>query len=116
MMQFNEQVTIKLISQLIKDISRVLQNLLKYFNGTAIFTFIILALSILSNILDLNLNHSDSIIPALFNGGSFLQIHLNFQMFLNNYGYILSNYTLPLQHQHLSHYFIVWYLFCLYSW
>ena len=116
MMQFNEQVTIRLISQLIKDISRVLQILLKYFNGTAISTFIILALLILSNILDLNLNYSDSIIPALFNGGLFLQIDLNLQMFLNNYDYTLSNYTLLLQHQHLSHYFIVWYLFRLYSW
>ena len=32
----------RLISQLIIDISRVLQKLLKYFNGTAISTFFVL--------------------------------------------------------------------------
>ena len=35
--QFADQVRIRLISQLINDISRVLQRLLKYFNGTLIF-------------------------------------------------------------------------------
>ena len=36
--QFSDQIRIRLISQLIKDNSRVLQTLLKYFNGTAIST------------------------------------------------------------------------------
>ena len=36
--QSSDQVTIILISQLINGISRVLQKLLKYFNGTAIST------------------------------------------------------------------------------
>ena len=33
--QFSEQVKMRLISQLINDISRVLQKLVKYFNGSA---------------------------------------------------------------------------------
>ena len=37
--QVDEHVNIKLTSQLIKDISRVLQKLLKYFNGTIISTY-----------------------------------------------------------------------------
>ena len=47
MTNFTDQVRIKLVSQLIKGSSRVLQKLLKYFNGTAIFVFIILALLVL---------------------------------------------------------------------
>ena len=67
--QFFDQVKIKLISQLIKVISRVLQKLLKYFNGTAIFAFIIPALLVLSKNFDLNVIDSDFVI-TLF--GSFL--------------------------------------------
>ena len=36
--QFPDQVKIRLISLLIKGILRILQNLLKYFNGTAVST------------------------------------------------------------------------------
>ena len=36
--QFADQVKIRLISQLINDISRFLQKLLKFFNGTIILT------------------------------------------------------------------------------
>ena len=68
--QFFDQVKIKLISQLIKVISRVLQKLFKYFNGTAIFAFIIPALLVLSKNFDLNVIDSDFVI-TLF--GSFLQ-------------------------------------------
>ena len=46
----------KLISQLIT--SSVTQKLLKYFNDTAIFAFIIPSLLVLSNSFDLNLNNS----------------------------------------------------------
>ena len=67
--QFFDQVKIKLISQLIKVISRVLQKLLKYFNGIAIFAFIIPALLVLSKNFDLNVIDSDFVI-TLF--GSFL--------------------------------------------
>ena len=38
MIQFDDQVSIRFTSQLIKDISRVFQKLLKYFNGIAIWT------------------------------------------------------------------------------
>ena len=55
--QFSDQVRIRLISQLSKGTSRVLQKLLKYFNGTAIFAFIILALLILSKDFYSNLNN-----------------------------------------------------------
>ena len=56
-----DQVRIELVSQLIKDISSVLQKLLKYFNGRGIFTFIIPALSVLSKKFDLDLNDSESV-------------------------------------------------------
>ena len=83
MTHFADQVTIKLISQLIKGISRFLQKLVKYFNGTAIFAFMIPALLVLSNNLDLNLNDSEFLQDFLAhlrkNGTNFL--------FLNNYCY-----------------------------
>ena len=56
-----DQVRIELVSQLIKDISSVLQKLLKYFNGRGIFTFIIPALLVLSKKFDLDLNDSESV-------------------------------------------------------
>ena len=60
--QFADQVTIRLISQLIKSISRVLQKLLNYFNGTANFSFIMRTLLVLSKKFNLYFNDSDSII------------------------------------------------------
>ena len=39
--QFANQVRVRLISQLIKGISRFLQTLFRYFNVTAIFVFIV---------------------------------------------------------------------------
>ena len=68
--QFADQVRIRLISQLIKGISRVLQKLLSYFNGTAIFAFILPALLVLFKNFDLNLNDLESVISLSF--GSFL--------------------------------------------
>ena len=50
------QVRIRLISQLINDISRVLQKLLKYFYGILILTLIVLSFSVLPAIFVLNLN------------------------------------------------------------
>ena len=51
------------ISELIYDISRVLQKLLKYFNGTAISTsFLLTAAGAFPVILILNLKHSDGVI------------------------------------------------------
>ena len=55
-----DQVKIRLISQLIKRISRVLQKLLKYCSGTAILTsFVLPAAEDFRGILILNLNDSE---------------------------------------------------------
>ena len=43
MTQVDDHVRIRLISQLIKDISRMLQKLLKYFNGATILTSFVLS-------------------------------------------------------------------------
>ena len=52
----------RLISQLIKGISRELQELPKYFNGAAILAIFVLPLSgVLPAMLVLNLNHSGSV-------------------------------------------------------
>ena len=64
--QFSNQVKIRLISQSAKGISIVLQKWLRYFNGTAIFAFIISALLVFSNNFDLDSNDSDSVILLSF--------------------------------------------------
>ena len=51
---FSDQVRMRLILQLIKGVSRVIQNLLKYLNGTAIFAFIISPLLVFSENFNLN--------------------------------------------------------------
>ena len=79
--QSGDQVKIKLNSQLIKGILRVLQKLLKYFNGTIISTLSILPLSlVLRAIFVLKLNESvtlsplkSTILPLLFTAGISLQ-------------------------------------------
>ena len=54
-------VKIRLTSQLIKGISRVLQKLIKYFNGTIISTsFVLPASGVFPIILILDLNNSES--------------------------------------------------------
>ena len=53
----------RLISQLINNISRVLEKLLKYFNGTAILTsFVEPVAGVFPVVLVLYLNESDSVI------------------------------------------------------
>ena len=55
-----DQVRMRSISQLISGISRVLQKLLKYFDGTAISTSLVLpAAGVLPAILTLDLNGSE---------------------------------------------------------
>ena len=99
----------RLLSQLIKSISKVFQKLLKYFNGTAILIFFVLPSSgyfllslpwiwMIKNLLKRSLVH-------LYN------ITISFLMFLNNYRYIWLNYTLASQHQYLLHDLLVCYLF-----
>ena len=68
MTKVDNQVEITSISQLTKIISRVLQKLLKYFNGTATSVFIIPQLSVLAQNLALNLNKLESVMG--FSGSS----------------------------------------------
>ena len=76
----SDQVKMRLISQSIKSISRVLQKLLKYFNGTIISTsFLPVTASVLPVIFCLNLNEELlsaasklAIAPALVKAGSSL--------------------------------------------
>ena len=93
--RFADQVKIRLTSKLIKGISRVIQKLLTYFNGTAIFASIIPVVLLFMN-LALNLNDSDSDI-----GFSRASPQNQIIRFLNNCHYILLNYTLASQHQDL---------------
>ena len=58
--QSSDQVRMRLISQLIKGISRVLQKLLKYFNGTDISTSVVLpAAPVFPVIFSLGLSNSE---------------------------------------------------------
>ena len=60
--QVDDHDRIRIISHLIKGISRVLQKLLKYFNATAILTSFVLATSGgFPVIFTLDLNDSDSV-------------------------------------------------------
>ena len=64
--QFTDQVSCRLIPQLIKGISRVLQTLLRYFNGTNISTsFVLPARGLLPVILALMLNYLESFILVI---------------------------------------------------
>ena len=56
--QFDDHVKIRLTSQLIKGISKVLQKLLKYFNGTIISTSFVPSSPVSPVIFALNLNES----------------------------------------------------------
>ena len=56
--QFDDHVKIRLPSQLIKGISKVLQKLLQYFNGTIISTSFVPPFPVSSVIFALNLNES----------------------------------------------------------
>ena len=102
---FSGQVRIRLTSQLIKDISRVLQKLFKCFNDTSIFIFKIHALLVLSNNLDFNLNDSES---AIGFSGTSLQ---NYYKVPDNSDHVPLNYTLALQNQDRLHYLFACYLF-----
>ena len=70
MTRFSYQFKSRVTSQFIGLISRVLQKLLKPFNGKTLFTFVIPALSVLSIILDLNLNALEFVVLS---SGSSLQ-------------------------------------------
>ena len=58
----DDQDKIRLISQLIKGISRVLQKLLKYFNGTAVLkSFVLPSSGVFPVIFNLDLSDSESV-------------------------------------------------------
>ena len=59
-----DQVRIRLISQLINGIARVLQKLLKYFNGTLVLTFFLPSSPVLSAIFVLNLDEALLLLSA----------------------------------------------------
>ena len=65
MIQFADQVDIRLISQLISGISRVFQKLLKQFNGIAVYMFKIPVLLVFFASIDLNLNDSEFVMLSL---------------------------------------------------
>ena len=69
--QSSNQVRSRLISQLIKGISRVFQKWIKYFNLKVISKFPVPSLSTLFANVDLNLNDLKSVISL--SSGSFLQ-------------------------------------------
>ena len=86
----------RLISQLIKGISKVIQKLfIKYFNGTAILAFFVFQAAGFPVISVLYLNVSDCVIDNL---NHLCNIAINFLMFPNSHHYIQLNYTLALQH------------------
>ena len=91
-----DQVTRRFISQFIIGISRVLQKLLKYFNGKIISTsFVFPLLGDFPVIFVLDLNDSESVK-------------------LNYYHCTQLSYSLVLQYQYLLHYLFLYCLFCLY--
>ena len=75
-----DQVKIRLISKLINGISKVLQKLLKYFNGTLTLTFFVPSFYVLPAIFVWHLNEAllllsagkSAIAPLAFKNGSFL--------------------------------------------
>ena len=112
MTQVDDQVRIKLVSQLIKDCLRVFQNIFKYFNGAAISAFIISQLLVSVMILALNSNELELVMPSL---ARIYDIAINFWLFLNNYHLFILSYNLSLLHEHLLHYLLVYYLFVIQS-
>ena len=111
MTQFDDLVNIRYVSQLINDILPVLPKLLRYFNGTTASISTVPSLPISFANIDLNLNNLESV---MLSSDSSLQYHQNLPSVLNNYHYILLNYTLALQHQGLGHYLLVSYVHHLY--
>ena len=67
---FADYAKIRIVSQLISAISKILQELLKYFNSAIIFMFIVSALPALFAKLELNLNYSE---PGILPFGSSLE-------------------------------------------
>ena len=86
----SSQVKMRLISQLINGILRVLQKLRKYFNCTAISTSSVLPST-----------KAFSVILIFYFNVHFCNIATNIPKVLNNYRYIQLNYALALQHPYI---------------
>ena len=71
-----------------KSISRVPQKLFRYFDGTIVSTFFVPLLPVLPVIFPLISNESEISLAALKSVYPY-NIAIKFQMFLNNYHYIL---------------------------
>ena len=91
----------RFISQLINDVSRVLQELLKYFNGTTILMAFVSSFPVEPVIFCLYLN--EALLPGHYQDSKrdlklfdLYSITINFLMFLDNYHHITLNYTLAL--------------------
>ena len=94
--QFSYQFNLRLILQVVKGVSRVLQKLLKYFNGTVSSTFFVLpATGAFPVILILDW------LIQMHQLAHFYNIAINFLMFLSNYCCIQLNYTSTSQHPDL---------------
>ena len=94
----------RLISRLINGIAIVFKKLHKSFNATITSTsFALPSTGVFPFIFILDLNDSDSL--KLLFGSHLCNIVTNFQMFLNNHHFILSNYTFALLYQRLQSYF-----------
>ena len=82
--QFGDRVRMRLTSQLLKSISRVLQKLLKYFDDTSISKcFVFKAAEFFPLILILDLNDSKFTIAASCSYIAIYYIAITFQKFLN---------------------------------
>ena len=96
--KFDDQVKKRLLLQLITDIWRVLQKLLRYFNGTTIWTYFLSTFSVCSVIFCLSLSKhwlsqvKWQMTPALKQDNLYT-IVINFHMFSNKYYYIPLNDT-----------------------
>ena len=90
------------MTPLIKGISRVLQKLLKDFNGATIFSFIMPFSLVSSKSLAGSLNTLESAMGFFL--ANLYDIAINLQLFLRNYHCILLNYTSAYQHRDLVHY------------
>ena len=102
--KFADQFSIRLISQLISGISKVLQKVHKYFNGAAISTFALSKLSLLIVNLDLNLNDSESVMLSL---RSYLRYCHRLPNVFTYYCCTLLDYVSTLQHVFLDIKFIL---------
>ena len=101
MIQLVDKVNMRFISQLIRDISRVFQKLLKYFNDTAISTSMVLPMRrFLPVIFASNLNDSGSVMLLFWSSfGTAIKV----QIYLHNCHCILLDCTSTSQHIDLLH-------------